>query len=111
MAGKIAKRTPEQKKSDKEKEKKYVLLSVKRLLENNMLENLDHLLALYPASIVAKDINIGYNTMKDRLENPAGFDGEEIRLWAQIIGTDYQKLQDFINKEADVRNTSKYPSK
>jgi hypothetical protein len=89
------------KKSSKQINKDYQLKSIKILLEHSLLENFDHLFALYPASSTAKDINMGYTTIRKRIVNPNLLNGLEVQAWANLIGTEEKTLQEFINAEKD----------
>jgi hypothetical protein len=89
------------KKTRKQINKDYQLLSIKTLLEHKLLQNFDHAFDLYPASATAKDINMGYTTIRKRIVNPNLLNGLEVQAWANLIGTDEKTLQEFVNAEKD----------
>jgi hypothetical protein len=48
---------------------------------------------------LSKALQMGFNTFNDKLRNPERFSIEDIIKLAKVIGTDYKKVLDVIQKE------------
>jgi hypothetical protein len=98
MAGR-PKKTIAEREKEHERKKGTRLNTIRQILESRKARSLQEILDIYPPSLLAKDLSMAYGTLKRRIENPKLFSGDEKRIWAALIGVEYEILRDFIDAE------------
>jgi hypothetical protein len=100
MAGR-PKKTIAEREKEHERKKRTRLNTIRQILESRKARSLQEILDIYPPSLLAKDLSMAYGTLKRRIENPKLFSGDEKRIWAALIGVEYEILRDFIDAEIE----------
>lgn len=70
------------------------------LQSNKVIKQLKDIFKILPKSIVSKDMHTNNNRMQSLIDNPSKFTFEEINKIAGLIGCDYIKLRDLVEKAA-----------
>jgi hypothetical protein len=100
MAGR-PKKTIAERKKEHERKKSARLNTIRQILESRKARSLQEIFDIYPPSLLAKDLSMAYATLKRRIANPKLFSGDEKRIWAALIGVEYEILRDFIDAEIE----------
>lgn len=70
------------------------------LQSNKVIKQFKDIFKIIPKSIVSKDLRTNNNRMQSLIDNPGNFTYSEIAEIAGLIGCDYSKLRDLVEKAA-----------
>lgn len=70
------------------------------VMEAGQVKTFKEIFKIIPKTVVAKDMRTNNNRMERLINNPAGFTFSEIDKIAKLIGCDYRKLRDLVEKAA-----------